>query len=472
MAFQFQRPVLVGVAGLTMGAWVLEFAHPSATHWGEMAIWAGLALAGTWFINRRRNSVDVESLMVPVNREAVDKALANVSTLIGQLAQEKMTDVQSLVNPLQERLATLKQDAQRQNVRVAIAGAPSSGKSTLAQRLNESLAEAQAWSVSDGDRSDQPADLLLYVTAGDLTDPEFQTLQTLVNQKRRVLLVFNKQDRYLPEEQPLILQQLRERVQGFMLLQDVLAIAAQPSPLKVRQHQADGTVVERLEQPEANLVALTNRITQLKEQLGERLILETVLYQCNLLKVDVLARLNQIRRDRALPLIEQSQWIAAAAAFATPVPSLDLLATAAINAQLVVDLGAVYQQQFSLDQAKEVAGTLAEQMVKLGLVEMSSQAIAPLLKSHALTFVAGGLLQGISAAYLTRIAGLSLVEYFQEQSQSATAGSESPFQIGKLTQKLKAVFQANQRTAFVQSLVQQGISKLVPTAPEAGQAIA
>jgi hypothetical protein len=327
------------------------------------------------------------------------------------------------------------------------------------------------WSVTDGDVPDHPADLLLFVTAGDLADPEFQTLQTLVNQKRRVLLVFNKQDRYLPEEQPLILQQLRERVQSFMLLQDVVAIAAQPALLKVRQHQVDGTIVERLEQPEANVIPLTNRLTQLKEQLGERLILETVLYQANVLKANVLAKLNQIRRDRALPLIEQAQWVAAAAAFATPVPSLDLLATAAVNTQMVVNLGAVYHQHFSMDQAKEVAGTLAEQMVKLGLVELSSQAIAPLLKSHALTFVAGGLLQGISAAYLTRIAGMSLVEYFQEQSQLTTANSESPFQIGKLTQKLKAVFHANQRTAFVQSLVQQGITRLVPTASAASKAI-
>jgi len=472
MAFQFQRPALIGVAGVTIGAWLLEFAHPSATHWGEMAIWAGLALAGTWFINSRRNSVEVEKFVVPVNREAVDKALAHVSMLIEQLSQEQVADVQSLVNSLHERLVALKQDAQRQNVRVAIAGASSSGKSTLVQRLNELLTDAQVWSVADGDVPNQPADLLLFVTAGDLTDPEFQTLQTLINQKRRVLLVFNKQDRYLPEEQPLILQQMRERVQSFMLLQDVVAIIAQPAPLKVRQHQADGTVVERMEQPEANVVSLTNRMIQLKEQLGERLILETVLYQAEVLKADVLAKLNQIRRARALPLIEQSQWVAAAAAFATPVPSLDLLATAAINAQLVVDLGTVYQQQFSLDQAKEVAKTLAEQMVKLGLVEMSSQAIAPLLKSHALTFVAGGLLQGISAAYLTRIAGLSLVEYLQEQSQFAIAHSESSFQIGKLTQKLKAVFHANQRTAFVQSLVQQGIAKLVPVAPEAGKAIA
>jgi uncharacterized protein (DUF697 family) len=67
--------------------------------------------------------------------------------------------------------------------------------------------------------------------------------------------------------------------------------------------------------------------------------------------------LNQVRRDRALPIIEQYQWIAAAAAFANPVPALDLLATAAISAQVVSDLGAIYQQKFSLQQAQAAAKT-------------------------------------------------------------------------------------------------------------------
>ncbi|HEY9646398.1 MAG TPA: YcjF family protein, partial [Chroococcidiopsis sp.] len=177
---------------------------------------------------------------------------------------------------------------------------------------------------------------------------------------------------------------------------------------------------------------------------------------------EVQTALNRLRRDRALPLIEQAQWIAAAAAFANPVPSLDLVATAAINAQLVVDLGAIYQQSFSIEQGKVVAGNLAGQMVKLGLVEITSQAIAPLLKSHAVTYVAGGVMQGLSAAYLTRMAGLCLVEYFEERSLNPSASA--PFQLDRLIQSLKAVFQANQRTAFLQTLVKQGLSRLVPDA--------
>ncbi len=104
---------------------------------------------------------------------------------------------------------------------------------------------------------------------------------------------------------------------------------------------------------------------------------------------------------RATPVIEQYQWIAAAAAFANPVPALDILATAAINAQMVMDLGNVYQQKFSLEQAQTVAGAMGSLMLKLGLVELSTKAVSTVLKSNAITFVAGGVVQGVSAAYLT-----------------------------------------------------------------------
>jgi hypothetical protein len=82
---------------------------------------------------------------------------------------------------------------------------------------------------------------------------------------------------------------------------------------------------------------------------------------------------NALRRQQAMPLVEQLQWVAGAAAFANPVPTLDLLATVAINGQLIMDLGKVYGFNLSLEEAKTAAGTLASLTVKLGLVELTSQ---------------------------------------------------------------------------------------------------
>ncbi|MBC6419935.1 MAG: YcjF family protein, partial [Prochloron sp. SP5CPC1] len=100
-------------------------------------------------------------------------------------------------------------------------------------------------------------------------------------------------------------------------------------------------------------------------------------------------------------------------------------------------------------------------MVKLGLVELSTQTIGSILKTNAFSYVAGGAVQGISAAYLTRIAGLSLIEYFQEQEISIEEGKG--FNLARMSASLKQVFAQNQRTAFLSSFVKQAVARLSST---------
>ncbi|MBI4783372.1 MAG: DUF697 domain-containing protein [Oscillatoriophycideae cyanobacterium NC_groundwater_1537_Pr4_S-0.65um_50_18] len=470
-----QKPLLLGGLGLTAGVWLLGSVDPHIMGWGGSAVWGAVALgSGLWWLNRKRR-VDRPLLpFTPVDRATVEKALAGVEAQISYLSTELNADLPetaALILRLRQQVAELATEIERTTIRMALVGGRSVGKTTLTQLLSggESPtiqsaatheAEPESYKATSAIKEAENADLVLFLTTGDMTDSEFQTLKQLLRQNHRILLLFNKQDQHLTADRPVILQQIRDRMTGLLATEDVMAIAAQPVPVKVRQHQADGTFTEHFEQPAPDIGVLQQRLQQVLANESQQLILATVKRQAQALSVKVQTELNQARRQRALPILEQYQWIAAGAAFANPVPSLDLLATATINAQLVVDLGAIYQQKFSLDQAKTVMANLASQMVKLGLVEMATQAIAPLLKSHALTYVAGGTLQGISAAYLTRIAGLSLVEYFEEQSFSA--GSEAPFQIDGLVQKLKAVFDANQRSDFLQLLVKQSVSRLSP----------
>lgn len=500
MAFPLRRPILIGGLGFTFGAWALNALDPSLSDFADSAVWGIAALgSGLWWLKQRSKIALNFDPKVAIDRTAVEQALAEVETRINQLVEEsqvaqldqaKANTVAELVFDLRQQLAQVAIGMERTEIRLAVTGGKATGKTTLIQLLQRQKlpttilttpdpADAALMPVADSvvnsqtDRSPNReveatdlvlADLVLFVTTGDLRDSEFRAIEPLLKRKQRVLLLFNKQDQYLPDERPLILQQLRERMQGLLPPEEVLAIAAQPAAVIVRQQQADGSVQERLEQPEPDIAVLQAQLKTILTQEGSHLILATVLRQSKALNVAVQTELNQFRRSRALPIIEQYQWIAAAAAFANPVPSLDLIATASVTAQLVIDLGAIYQQNFSIDQAKTVMVNLAEQMVKLGLVEVATQAISPLLKSHLLTYVAGGTLQGLSAAYLTRIVGLSLVEYFEEQSLTLNAKSPSALQIDRLVQKVRTVLQDNQRSAFVQNLVKQGIGKLLPQA--------
>jgi uncharacterized protein len=100
----------------------------------------------------------------------------------------------------------------------------------------------------------------------------------------------------------------------------------------------------------------------------------------------------------------------------------------------------------------------------LGLVELSTQTITGLLKTNAVTFVAGGAVQGISAAYFTRIAGLSLIEYFQSQELENSVNSN--LNIDLLTKTLRSVFQKNQQVSFLQAFINQVATRLAPQIPQ------
>ncbi|MGJ3253729.1 MAG: slr1306 family protein [Elainellaceae cyanobacterium] len=484
MAVKLRRPILIGGLGLSFGVWIWDSFSPSVLDVGGTLVWGAIAIGSSvWWLKQKASLADesLSSAPIDIDYEAVKGAIAAAETRLSTLLAESGDNSDSIAD-LRTQLTRLNADLHRTEILIHVVGGTAVGKSSLANQLTSDwLAEfsktfplqisIQETSCSSAIGIDQAAsesadvlksDLVLFVVNGDLTQLEFRQIHQFLDRNQRLLLVFNKQDQYLPADRLTILKQLQDQMRGNLQHDDIVAISTAPAPIKVRQLQSDGSLQEWLEQSESDVAGLTDRLGRVLHQEGQQLVLATVFREAQTLQAEIQIRLNQIRRDRALPLIEQYQWIAATAAFANPVPSLDVIATAAINTQLIIDLGTLYQQKFSVEQAKTAASTLASVMVKLGLVELSTQAISPLLKSHAATFVAGGLVQGISAAYLTRIAGLSLIAYFEEQSHHADAESASPFQFERLTASLTTIFQQNRRTAFLSTLVQQGIKQLNP----------
>jgi uncharacterized protein len=464
MATKLRKPILVAGMGLCLLLWLWDSLHDKLIAVGEWSIWGAIAL-GTlfWMLQKNSSNKLAPAILSPLKRETVEEAIARAQNAIATLEVEAPQDISSL----KQQLAQLPESFNRQTLQLAIAGAKGTGKTALKQVLEsqKKLAENIKWvetapffAATEENTAKETAlasDLVLFLTTGDLTESERQMLEQMIRLHQRIVLLFNKQDRYIPEEKEEILQQLRQRVREIIPAEDVIAIASAPNSVKVKQHQEDGSVREWMEVQPAQIEPLSDRLKQILSQKRNQLVLNATWREAMNLKEKAKTILNEVRRERAIPAIEQYQWIAAAAAFANPVATLDLLATATVNAQMFVDLGAIYQQKFSLSQAQTASGTIGKLMVQLGVVELSTQTIGSLLKSNAVTYVAGGAVQGISAAYLTRLAGLSAIEYFQEQEIGIASGDG--LNLERLTQKLKQVFEANQRSSFLQSFVKQAV---------------
>jgi uncharacterized protein len=473
MTMQLQKPILIGGLAIAAGFWGLDSLHHVFAQVGDTLILGTMAAGGGyWWWSKQRGQG--KPAAVVINPETLQHLIAQVNIIIDRLTVEGAKS--AAIAQLRQQLQYTNSQMERQSYQVAVTGKAKVGKTSIIQDLR-----AQAWEqpvqlletpalFSTSENIDDvltqqlasQADLVVFVTNEDLTATEYHYLQKL-SQQQRLLLVFNKQDQYLPADRAAIKQQLQHTVASFISADNVLATSAHPTPIKVRKIQIDGTVLESIEQPPVALQALTHQLQQVLSTAGVQLILATTYRQVDQVKTQGQMQLNSLRRQRALPMIEQNQWIVGAAAFANPLPALDLLATAAINAQMIVDLSSIYQQKFSLAQAQAAASALGGLLLRLGLVELSTQAIGSILKTNAVTFVAGGLIQGMSAAYLTRIVGLTLVEYFASQDVLVPSG-QPVWQLDRFTAILSQVFQANQRLTVLQDFVQQGMQRLMPEA--------
>lgn len=133
------------------------------------------------------------------------------------------------------------------------------------------------------------------------------------------------------------------------------------------------------------------------------------------------ADLEQLRRGHWQRLQQRTQWLVAAGVLASPLPSLDLLVLAAANGLMLQEMARLWDCSWDLETLRAAAAELARAALALGLVEWSSQALLAATKLHGATWLVGGALQALSAAYLTRVVGHAMADVLALSSGVAEA---------------------------------------------------
>ena len=123
------------------------------------------------------------------------------------------------------------------------------------------------------------------------------------------------------------------------------------------------------------------------------------------------AELETLRRERFRLLLQRSQWIVAGVVMASPVPSVDLLAVAVGNGLMVKEMATIWGCSWSAEVLQVVARQLGSAALAQGVVELSGQALLGLAKLDGASWIAAGAIQGLSAAYLTRVVGVSMADW-------------------------------------------------------------
>jgi GTPase SAR1 family protein len=288
------------------------------------------------------------------------------------------------------------------------------------------------------------ANLLIFVVDNDLRQSEYDSLQALVEIGKRSLILLNKIDLYPEADKTLILAKLRDRVKAFLDPSDVIAVAANPQAIRLETRE--------IIHPEPDIMPLIRRMATILRSEGEELIADNILLQSQRLGEEARRLIDNQRKREAEKIVERFQWIGAGVIAVTPLPVIDLIATAAVNTQMVIEIGKIYGCELNVDRGRELALSLAKTLGSLGVVKGVIQLVSTALQLNVATLVVGRAIQAVSAAYLTRIAGKSFIEYFRHDQDWGDGG---------MTEVVQRQFQLTRRDEFVKQFVQDAFTKII-----------
>ncbi len=409
-----------------------------------------------------------------------------------EVAAANLRTIQQQVNQIQDKVAQkvllnrsqeIQANFERQELQVAVFGTGSAGKTSLVNALIGQMVgnvEATMGTTQTGQTyrlklkgvnrqiliTDTPgileageagiqrdrlarqlatnADLLIFVVDNDLRQSEYDPLCELAEIGKRSLLVFNKIDVYPDTDQQLIGDRLKEKVQHLITPQDVVLVCANPQPVELE----DGEIFT----PEPDVMPLVKRLAVVLRAEGDDLLADNLLLQSQRLGEEARKIIEHQRKKQAEQVIERYQWIGAGVIAVTPLPVVDMLATAAVNAQMVMEIGRVYGCEIDGDRGKELAVSLGKTLVSLGVVKGAVEILAKILQTNIATYLVGKAIQGVTAAYLTRIAGKSFIEYFRHDQDWGDGG---------ITEVVQEQFKLSKKDEFVKDFVGDAILKVV-----------
>src|SRR4028119_929439 len=106
MAVKLRRPILVGGVGLSFSLWLWQSVHHSVLQLGEVGVLGAVALGtGFWLFQQKKSNTINFSSESPLDRETVEKAIAQAENLINQLETE--ADNRETSTQLRQRIAQL-----------------------------------------------------------------------------------------------------------------------------------------------------------------------------------------------------------------------------------------------------------------------------------------------------------------------------------------------------------------------------
>ena len=150
-------------------------------------------------------------------------------------------------------------------------------------------------------------------------------------------------------------------------------------------------------------------------------------------------------------VINKYMWITGGVILVNPLPAVDFIATTSVNVQMIIDLSKIYEIKLTKKDAKDLSKSLLSALAKLGILKGGLAIISPALATSLTKIIISKSIQSITAGWLIRIVGLSLIEYFKNGQDWGDEG---------IQEVVDNIYKISKREEILNNFVREAILKI------------
>jgi len=287
------------------------------------------------------------------------------------------------------------------------------------------------------------SDLVLFVLDQDINKYENYLIKELIKIGKKIIIVLNKCD-------------LRSRDENNLISENIISItSAKRNNISVVQTIAVPLTTRYINSDALNIGpdvgGLFREIIETLDRNGEELLADNILFRSN--KLGIKSK-NFIRQQRYLmsnKVINKYMWITGGVILVNPLPTVDFLTTTSVNVQMIMELSKIYEIKLTKNDAIDLSKSLLSALAKLGILKGGMAIISSALTTSLTKIIISKSIQSITAGWLIRIVGLSLIEYFKNGQDWGDGG---------IQEVVDNIYRISKREEILNNFVKEAISKI------------
>ena len=287
------------------------------------------------------------------------------------------------------------------------------------------------------------SDLVLFVLDQDINKYEYYLIKELLKIGKKIIIVLNKCD-------------LRSSADNNLIVENIMTItSAIKNNISVVKTVAvsNSTQYKKLDTLSVgpDVGNLFREIIEILDSNGEELLADNILFRSNKLGIKSKNFVKEQRYLMSKKVINKYIWITGGVILVNPLPGVDFLTTTSVNVKMIMELAKIYEIKLTKKDAKDLSRSLVTTLAKLGILKGGLAIISPILATSLTKIIISKSIQSITAGWLIKIVGLSLIEYFKNDQDWGDGG---------ILEVVDNIYNISKREDILNKFVKEAISKI------------